>query len=494
MSEIDFPAVFVHREDELRLANERLSALRAGKPVAKPVLFFHGIPMVGKSTLLRRIRQIAIQNLIPAALIDFADGYLGEPGNGQLVRGIMKQWEAAADVGPFEPVTSKDNAEEIASKLVAYASQLHRSARPAPVALFLDTLEEAERGTFSWLQERVIEPLLEEGRIFLALAARAEYFELPIELNWPLSRRTRFLTLGTFGEKETPSHLSALKGETPLTPWQEQLLKSSDPNRLTQGVPGLNEIVFRESFESDEAAVRYLVEEVIFKRIAEGNVEEVQELLLTMSAFRRMDYLILAHVAHCFWPQRYPETNRNAGLLLARRMKATTLLEARQDGYGSVISPSLRFLLDDYQRYFEKRRHFETHCVAYRWYKQEEVEKGDFVSVTDQIYHLAGAWFDWQIGENDFEYPNDLPVPKANRLPILINIMEEGFERISDKSKADTQVDKVLNALQREGKDFSHFLRPDELAGLIERCRRFLPQAVQLADDHDNQKSEGMIS
>jgi hypothetical protein len=493
MSEIDSPTIFVHREDELRLANERLSALRAGKPVAEPVLFFHGIPMVGKSTLLRRIRQIAIQNLIPAALIDFADESIGDSGKGRLAHGIMRQWEAAANVSPFEPVTSRDNVEEIASKLVAYANQLHRSARPTPVALFLDTLEKAEWETFSWLQERVIEPLLEEGRIFLALAARAEYFELPIELNWPLSRRTRFLTLGTFGERETPSHLRALKGEMPLTPWQEQLLKSSDPNRLTQGVPGLNEIVFRESFESDEAAVRYLVEEVIFKRVAEGNVGEVRDLLLTMSAFRRMDYLLLAHIAHLFWPHRYPETNRNAGLLLARRMKATTLLEARQDGYGSVISPSLRFLLDNYQRYFEKRRHFETHSEAYRWFGQE-VGKGDFVSVTDQIYHLAGAWFDWQMDENNFEYPNDLPVPEANRLPDLIQILENGFERILDKSKADTQVEKALNAFQREGKDFSHFLRPDELAGLIEHCRRFLPQAVQLADDHDNQKNEGMIS
>lgn len=488
MNALESDSVFVHRDTELGLAKEKLSEFRAGKLVVEPVLYFSGVSMVGKSSLLRKIKQTAIQSLIPSALIDFADESVTSARE-RLVRDIMKQWEATAEVGPFEPIASGDNADEVAERLVAYASQLHRNARPTPVALFLDTLEFAERETFAWLQECVLVPILDMGKAFLALTARSEYFELGIDLGWPIARRTRFLTLEGFEPKHTADHFYALKRKSTLTPWQNRLL--SNPNKIALGIPGLNEIIFHRSFEMDETAIGFLVEEVIFKRAAAGNVDdEIRDILLTMAAFRKFDYHLLAYLANHFWTNKYPEVNRNTGFVLARRLKITMLLEARQDG-GFVVSPSLRLMLDDHQRNREKHMHFETHCLAYSWF-QREVEKGDFLSITDQLYHLTGAWFDLQQDEeNVLKYPEELPALGKDRISSLLEIAEKGFKHIIDKSRADIQVEKVLNAFQQEKKVFLRFLSENEMNILIRRCHHYLEQVIQMADDHDNQRAKG---
>jgi hypothetical protein len=476
--------VFVHREAELRLALDRLSLLRAGKSVAESILFFHGVPMVGKSALLQAIKQRAIQNLIPTALIDFTKGFDDPKEKVRLVREILRQWQESADIGPLPPLVTEDEPDAAARKLVAYSRQLHQGARPTPVALLLDTVELISHEDFSWLQRNLIEPILDGEKSFMAFAARAEHIELPVELSWPVSRRTRFIALKTFTPEETKDHYKALLGETPPTIWHKQLM--SNPNWLTLGVPGLNEIAFEHSFDSEESGVRYMVEQVVFKRIAQGDVAEIQDLILVMSSFRKFDYRVLAQMANHFWPHTYPESSRRLGVQLARKMKATMLMEMRQDGYGYVISPNIRRLLDDYQRFRSKQQHFETHCLSYLWF-QEEVSQGDFVSVADQIYHLAGAWFDFRLDvNNELKKSENIPNESQGRSKILLETIKNGMEHISDKSKADTQVDKVLNAFQQEKQIFSWFLSHDEVFRIIEACQNGLDQAVLIADKHDN--------
>jgi hypothetical protein len=475
--------VFVHRESELSQVWDRLTALRVGKTITEPVLFFHGVTMVGKSALLRKIKQKSAKNLMPVALINFADGYAGSFGKGRLAREVLKQWEVSTEISPFEPILSDDDDKEAAKKLVMYAQQLNHSARSNAVVLLLDTIEAIERETFAWLQLLIMEPILEGEKALVTLAARAEYMELPVELSWPIARRTRFIVVRPFKPEETRDHYKALIGNESPTEWHKRLLEV--PNWLTLGVPGLNEIAFQNPFEKEEDGLRYMVEEIIFKRIAEGNIQQVRHLLLIMAVFRKFDYRLLAQVSNHFWPEKYPETNRGAGVVLARQMKTTMLLEARQDGYGYVIAPDLRRLLDDYERYHEKLRHFETHCLAYDWF-QEEVEKGDFVSIIDQMYHLIGAWFDLQQDKaKELRYPKNMPSQDKGRLKVLLEIAERGMERITDKSKADIQVEKVLNVLQHETREFLRFLTHDEMTAVTNHLKESLDEAVQLADKQD---------
>lgn len=475
--------VFVHRESELKLVSDRLSFLRAGKVVSEPVLFFHGVPMVGKSALLQTIKQRALQNLIPTALIDFSKGYNELSESGRLIREILKQWEFTSGMVALNTILTEDSSEDAAKKLVQFAIQLHRAARPTPLVLLLDTIETINPDTFSWLQKELLEPILDEEKVFIAIAARAEHIELPVELSWPVSRRTRFATLKVFTGEETKDHYKALLKNDSPTSWQKQLI--SNPNWLTLGVPGLNEIAFQHPFESEQEGVRYMVEQVIFKRIAQDDVAETRDLILTMSAFRKFDYRILAQTANHFWSDRYPEASRRVGVQLARKMKATMLLQMRQDGYGYVISPNIRRLLDDYQRYRKKQQHFEVHCLSYNWFK-EEVVRGDFVSVADQIYHLAGAWFDLKHdGDQSLKIPDTIPSDSEDRAKVFSEIINHGLEHISDKSRADTQVDKVLNAFQHERREFSWFLSQGEMALLIESFHTRLDEAVQIADKND---------
>lgn len=472
--------VFVHREDELKLVQDRFSLLSIGKAVSEPVLFFYGAPMIGKSALLRVIRHRANQNLIPTALIDFSDGYAELLARGHLIQEIFRQWELPACIGASTLISLHNSPDDAAEKLIRYVRRLQLEARPTPLALLMDTIEIINPDTFSWLQKNLLEPILYEEKVFIGIATRAETIELPFELSWPISRRTRFVMLKPFTAEETRDHYKSLLKNASPTPWHKQLINS--PNWITLGIPGLNEEAFQHPFETEQDGVCYMVEQVILKRVVRGDLDELKELALTMSSFRKFDNRILAKMANHLWPDKYPDASRRAGVQLARKIKAAMLLEMRRDGYGYVISPNFRRLLDDYQRHRKKQQHFEIHCLAYALFR-DEVVRGDFVSVIDEIYHLAGAWFDVQHDKQDeLIIPNDMPKEEDNRIAIFSQIINRALEHLTDKQKANMQVDKVLDAFQQEKEEFSRFLREDDIAMLIEICRRAFEQPVQIAD------------
>lgn len=473
---------FINRDDELRMAQDRLLDLRSGKRVSEPILFFHGIPLIGKSTLLYKIQQKSIQNLIPSALIDFENGFWGVDGKMRLIRNIVDQWEATAEIGIFAPLTKHDSLGDATEKLIAYARQLRNRAHPTPVALFLDTLEAADSETFDWLQDNILEKGLHLEHIFVAIAARTEHSRLHAQLIVPILSRTRFVHLKVFTAKHTQEHISVLLRKTLSNTWQEKFL--SEPHRITHGIPGLNEAVLHQSFMEDKHATTYLVEKIVFRQTVHTSISLIGDLLLILAAFRRFDLRLLSRIANHFWPNIFTEVSRDVGVNLARQLSATLLLEAREDGYGYVISPDLRPLLDEYQRYRGLQQHFETHCLAYQWF-QDEVLQGNFISVIDQLYHLAGAWFDWDHNQEELRNIDNLALyfsPEISRTHILVEILRNGLGRLTHGGKSDVILKKIRNTLVAEHDSLVRLFSLDDLGALLALCDQLLEEFTPTAN------------
>src|SRR5688572_23627404 len=79
--------VFVNRNYEIALAEKRFEELLSQKTTNKPVLFFYGVPLVGKTTLLKEMVRRAAKRGIPTAEINFSARMKSNGHNGQQANG-----------------------------------------------------------------------------------------------------------------------------------------------------------------------------------------------------------------------------------------------------------------------------------------------------------------------------------------------------------------------------------------------------------------------
>lgn len=470
--------VFLFREKHLKRVQRCLVALRSGEAVSHPVMFFYGPTMVGKSTLLRKIKQEASNQLIPAALIDFDDPEFQQRDFVDLARKIMYQLKTSGrQLPPEKNIFLDDSVSEAVEKLLIYARQLRTSAWPTPVALFFDTLEQANSDVYIWLQKQVLLPLLRQGKTFIVLASRKAPRELTPALDFGISSRVEIVPLESFSLEQTKQHLQKLFTNTLKDDWQKSAMQN--PIQFTGGIPGLNEQLVIHPFDNSKEARSHLVENVIFKLVATGNLKKVEDEIVCMAAFRHFHNKMLARVVHYFWPKRYPEESSRAGLKLARKMRATTLVERHSEGYGHVVLPASRQLIDDYARDKNLLRHFDTHILGYH-YSQQDVVEGDFVALLNQLYHLAGVWTDWEtIKFSKVDYPKGVPLPN-NREDALCQVVMDSLIILKTNPQAENLLEKVINSLDEEANDFLRFLKPNELKEVKLELKKTLKKLLDI--------------
>ncbi|RMD60837.1 hypothetical protein D6833_09075 [Candidatus Parcubacteria bacterium] len=321
------------------------------------------------------------------------------------------------------------------------------------MALFFDTLEEAVPETFTWVQEHILVPALEEGQVFIAMAARAHYQALNLKGLWPVLRKMEIRPLRPF-DREDVQIQARLLGMQPL----------EDITLYTGGVPGIKKKVVLEKSYQEKATLPDKAVEIIFTYIAE-KVEEVKDILLVMAAFRWFNDRLLAHIAHCFWPDRYQDSRRRTGNRLARKMLATWWVGEHPQGYGYTVAPELRPVLDRYHFSHHPQQHLETHRLAFQWFKQE-VAAGDWESLVDQVYHLSAAWYDRKQNA-DLAFPEDLPLAPTTeeRVSCLRDLLSRGLEGVRSEEQAKAR-ERICRSLE-EGEEFRSVLDQTEIEQLV---------------------------
>jgi hypothetical protein len=461
----------INRAKEISLIIECLDSLLNHETTPEPVLFFHGVARVGKTRLLHECQQLAAARGIPVAFVDFDrehihDGesidrrYEGEPGKVQLASHIIGGLIQTADAPTNRPIKATDDIDVVVEKLLEYIAWLQGFLKK-PVVLLFDTLEESPRDTFLWLQEKILTPLLERQQVFIAFASWSPPRESAVEFRWSVARHMRAQALKPFTEDQTLEHLHLLGASR----W----LGHPNVNRITGGLPGLNEVVFTVQADTELELLRQMVH-VIFDRMGE-NAEVYRAELLALSAFRQFDTRLLEYILKKLWIDKYYSLDRRSTRETLKLLRKTVLVEQHPDGYGYVVPSDVRVVLDYYQRKHNVELHLQIHCLAAIWFRVE-VENNDVVSVADELYHLAGAWRDIDESNGQLKIPPESGLPDGHeRLTQLKGRLAFGLSQLKDHKRAHELVDKIGTVLK--GKEFQDILSESEVKALLAQCAEF---------------------
>lgn len=468
--------VFLNRHKELDFIDEKLKILHStqmgakspgGQPSSHFVLYFYGVGRLGKSSIIKQIKikakRISNEEL-PVALIDFDNNgkYKDQHGRDNILREILKQLNITSEIN-VEDLSAGEDA--IGVKLINY---LKKTKNIHPIILLFDTLESASPENFKWLQEQIVVPLLNEWRILIAYAGRKKIIESTLYFPWDIKRHLKYFPLERFTEKQTRDHVRRLlSDETKIIP--------KDIMELTGGIPGLNEeivdlIVANPEF-GDKEYLQHLIDETIFAG-AEGRLLYKKDLIY-VSICRQFENRLLDYLIENLTWRKYEDKGIRSGTVLIQKMLETTLLENYPDGYGYVFAINYRRLVDRHFRYKNGIDHLRAHILCYQWY-ESEVNKGDWVALADQIYHLVGAWYDLsQRIDFDSELVDQLP-DSRNRREILKGLIESNLEKLKNNNRGFTIVNKIKWIFGCE--EFSWFMPQAEIDELSRLCDQFIDE------------------
>lgn len=478
---VDVPFVpIVNREKEIGEATFRLEQMLSDLPVIDCVLFFYGVPMVGKTTLLEAIRREASRRGIASALVDFDreqslkgrrvdDWYDGLAGQVHVAQRLMNELSETGELIPGSPIASDDiEAEEARERLLSFARDLYRFGQRHPFLLLFDTAEDCDPETFLWTQSAILEPFINEFHTLVVFASLTPPNATRHDLIYPLERRTKKYPLHPFDEYETDLQVEKTGGRDVLP------LPGTELRRYTGGLPGLNDAAIRwfaKQQPADQLLI-YLVEKIIFDRLAHRIDElNIKAEVLAISPLRQFDSGLLGQVVRTLWPEKYPEAGLKPVRQLIYNLQETRLVEPHPDGYGYVIPHDLRQVLDVYWRQTQPEKHFQVHQIAARWFAKQIIE-GDFVAIADRLYHLGGLQRDLNEHPHLREYLEPGVQSDPARIGQLERELDEAFRMLREASSRSFDLsNKIKRVLEQP--EFSLIFEADVLNTLIKKGEAF---------------------
>lgn len=462
--------VFFNREKELEYIDEKLNILVSNLArnnetdkyfPAHFALYFQGVGGIGKTSMLLQIKDRASKKgPLGLAFIDFGENgkYKEQSGRNNIVKDIVEQLKI--DV-KYE---TDDLDNFIGDKII---KQLKTNQRKNSIVLLFDTLEDVSPDNFKWLQEQLVVPLVNEWQVMIVYASRKKIIESNLYFPWDIRRYLKSFSLEPFTPSQTKEHLRELfNDETRKLP--------KDFMELTGGVPGLNKKLYKLMVANPEnpddlTYLEHIVEETIFTE--KGGARLYKNDLLFIAVCRQFENRLVDSLLSSndmAWRKFDDDIKSTSGLI--QKLLTTTLLENYPDGYGYVFAMNYRRIVDRYFRHTNISKHLSMHIYCYEWY-EKEVEKGDWVALADQIYHLVGAWFDlsyYSIPENELtKHTNRIP-NSNNRGKFLETLLKEKLETASTKDRGATIVNKIKSVLK--GEEFSWFMSQSEIDNLINIC------------------------
>jgi len=460
--------LFLFRADELKFIRTLLEDLLDEKPIEKPIQYYYGVPRVGKTSLLHKIKNLAIDELgVPTASIDFdpekrifekpiQDRYQGEAAIFNLIFDLSKQLKITSSQS-FDPADSEKVIRDFLDNLGS-TQKLSRK----PLMLLFDTLEDVDATIFKRFQNSVLVPLLENRNILVIFAARAQIGELPISFDWPLRRQLKTHQLRPFSLDESDEHVKKLSEEL-----GKPISKSRDLFYSTNGIPGLNEYVMYNPNNGSGNHLKRIVEDVILERAPEAE----KNVLTTIAVCRLFDTELLAYLVENLGLPVFDEKGQTSGTNLLLRLLDTTLVEQRSDGTGYMVVGDIRRLVYDYLREVNSLRVLKTHELARQWF-EVEVIKGDIVLLVELIYHQAGIWFNQSTFKTDsLGVFTPEKIENNDRLQRLKQIFNKYVETLKGNPRAPMLTKKIKEQLSDD--EFKWFLTQKEVDSLVEVCDSF---------------------
>jgi hypothetical protein len=478
------PLSCIDRNTELEAARRELDTMLSGGISEHLIWFYHGVPMVGKTTLLAAIQQEAVQRGIATAQIDFDreqttsgrivdDEYDGEKGKSRIVEQLAEGLSRTS--GRFFGLPSYDNSNlsHIVTVFIEHVKQIYRANQRC--ALVFDTVEDCTEKNFKWLQEEILVPLIDTNRLptrvfFSSCSEPTNTFGGP-QLIYPIRRRTKSIPIRSFSHTHTDQQIRAIIRIGAIMPPASEII------RFTGGLPGLNDAAIRwlaqHTLANENELLSYLVDHIIFERLVRRAVREVKSEMLTVSVLRQFNGELLFRVAcHC-WPEKYDVTDPKSIRPLLEKLRKTQLIESLDGSAANSVLYDLRTVLDGYWCRIKPKEHFEVHQIAAQWFA-EQVAQGDFVAIANRLYHLAGMGYDLERSPALAQYL--LPgLPQSPADPEgLIHELREALQALARQTnqRAFDRADKIKRIFDQP--EFKLIVDDRTLRDLKQTCQAFV--------------------
>jgi hypothetical protein len=408
MPNIQTPIKFVNREEQIEDFRMALDRIRTLGSIFQTLYEWYGSPGIGKSTLTRLLMAVCERCDAPFSFIDFH--IKRNPHTNEYTKDISVLIE---DLNRrFNHLESEDVHAAIAQYRNAQGNE--RSAKQAnlskvfqrhiyqliddkkAVVLFFDETEQADQEiVVPWLEEWLINPLIQDGRCIIVWTGRRPQRWKRFEVR----RRTRVQELGVFDEKST-QELFKINSSYSLTDFAIPVRK------LTGGHPYADTIVLRyldsmakkgkplsqqQPDQLESGLLDILIHDFIDSFAFKGLEPEIAHACRVMSLVRQFDVIMLREILSETTPKMFGHYGRNefGGLLSRLRTTQLVIWDDRRKGYA--IDPTLRHILGEYIRRKQPRLYEQANEVSIRVYQDWIARAGDNrgIYIVEELYQQA---------------------------------------------------------------------------------------------------------
>ncbi len=397
----------VNRENEKEEFTSALGRVRVLGSIFQTLYEWYGGPGIGKSTLLNLLMDECENISIPYSSINFSA--IKNPSKPSYHKDMTLLIEDLLDGIADERDSNVRNAIELYRKeiekkdeyaLIRKVSQkfvrlVGQIIEKTPVVFFFDETEQANQDVVNWLEEWIINPLVQDGRCLIVWAGRRPQRWKRFEVR----RRARVQELGVF-DKAGTEKLFERNSEYALTDF------ASPVRRITGGHPYADSIVLqrlnrmaregkklkKDQFNKiEDSILDELVQVFIDSFVFSDLSPEVANACRAISLVRQFDVIMLRKILTKALPDTFGKYGRNEFGDLLSQLRATQLIywDDRRKGYA--LDPILRHIIGEYICRRNSSLYIDVNDVAIDVYQDWINRAGDNrgVYIVEELYHVA---------------------------------------------------------------------------------------------------------
>jgi hypothetical protein len=364
---------FVNREAELQFVEEKFSILlEKNNFVRTPIIEFHGVGGIGKTTMLRKIEKLCHDMHLPSIWTDASQSILNSS------REIIQQIQQYN-------VQFIPKSENLPEQSVHAARAL---LLQGPMVFLVDSLDAANEEQLIWI-ENMLRDLIGDNKLLAILASKRL---MPFESTMSIARRFTHAPLKPFDRDSCMSFIDGLEQE--IEPEIRDIVFE-----WTHGYPlAVNAMVrairinkFDPRKEQDQRQLLAIMSEQVINRgvfsnivQAPDNLKWYQTMLSLFSIPRRFNLTIMQKMTEKFAPQ-YKLDSSLAYISLPRRISQTTdVLNWNSAKAGFSVEAPIRHIFLTKLKLEDP----DTYATIHRFLALTSRQFADQVSGSDRVRYL----------------------------------------------------------------------------------------------------------
>jgi len=390
---------FVDRDDELKIIQAKLDAIKTGSHLFDFIIRISGVPGIGKSTLLHKVKETAEQQNINTISIKYEESveklYIIKKISDQMFSDAA-DWQDALKTYN-EDQTRKYNFDCL---IDVFALNLSKKLENTPLVLLIDDSHYIDEDSQD-IMEDLLERIYNKNRMLLVIAGRAD-------LRWKsfeLRRRTRAISLDCFQEKDTAQLLS-----------ESNPVLSKKVFGLTHGYPLASVKAYQWVFDNLEPTasdffnqlenreidlifdlVNTILTDRILTHISDKETRnKIDGLLKKVCPLRRFDDILLDDFLPAIEPDKSIERNTLTTRSYIRLMAISTyIVQWNSTKMAYSLDYSMRRLFALEMKFRNKPMLIKIHAFMMNWYQKAIDESSDksaphtVLYLIEHIFHFA---------------------------------------------------------------------------------------------------------